>query len=90
MKYLLFIFVNIRKYGLLLVLDLASTWWDEYCHLYPDYIPTTWEYLKLGMRNQFVPSYYTRNTRRKLEYIEQGSDTMEEYYDDRSTLTLTE
>ena len=20
---------------------LASIWWNEYCHLYPDYIPTT-------------------------------------------------
>jgi hypothetical protein len=58
----------------------VSTWWDEYCDLYPDYIPTTWPYLKLAMRYKFVPSSYTRKMLHKLENLEQGSDTVEEYY----------
>lgn len=60
--------------------EYASTWWDEYCDLYPDYIPTTWPDLKLAMRYKFVPSSYTRKMLHKLENLEQGSDTVEEYY----------
>ena len=49
--------------------DYASTWWDEYCDLYPEYIPTTWKDLKLAIRYKFVPSYYTRNMIRKLKHL---------------------
>ena len=38
----------------------ALVWWSEYCRLNPDFIPTTWDDLKLVMRDRFVDVYYTR------------------------------
>jgi hypothetical protein len=29
--------------------DFASLWWNKYCRLNPEYVPTTWEDLKLAM-----------------------------------------
>jgi hypothetical protein len=60
--------------------DYASTWWDEYCDLYPDYIPSIWHDLKLAMRYNFIPSSYTRKMLCKLQNLKQGSSTVEEYY----------
>ena len=37
--------------------SFALVWWSEYCRLYPDYIPTTWDDLKLVMRNRFIDIY---------------------------------
>ena len=34
--------------------SFALVWWSEYCRLHPDYIPTTWDDLKLAMRHTFV------------------------------------
>ena len=28
----------------------AIVWWSEHCRLYPDYVPTTWDDLKVVMR----------------------------------------
>ena len=58
---------------------LASIWWNEYCRLYPDYIPTTWHDLKLAMRYKFVPSYYTRDMVKKLQNLKQGNNNVKEY-----------
>ena len=68
--------------------DFAYSWWSEYCRSYPDYIPTTWDDLKLAMRYRFVPSYYTRDMVRKLEQLNQGSKTVREYYDVLETTLL--
>ena len=66
----------------------ASVWWSEYYRLHPDYIPTTWDDLKLAMRNTFVPAYYTRGMIKKLQHLKQGSDTVMKYYDDLQTTLL--
>jgi hypothetical protein len=68
--------------------DFASIWWNEYCSLYPDYIPNTWNDLKLAMRYRFVPSYYTRDKVRKLQNLKQGTKTVSEYYDALETTFL--
>ncbi len=66
----------------------ALVWWSEYCRLHPDYIPTTWDDLKLAMRHTFVPAYYTRDMIKKLQHLKQGSDTVTRYYDDLQTTLL--
>src|SRR3954463_16548666 len=66
----------------------ASIWWNEYCSLYPDYIPTTWSDLKLAMRYRFVASYYTHDMVKKLQNLKQGSKTVSEYYDALETTLL--
>ena len=58
----------------------ASIWWNEYCRSYPDYIPSTWNDLKLAMRYRFVPSYYTRDMVKKLQNLKQGNKSVKEYY----------
>lgn len=68
--------------------DFASLWWNEYCRSYPDYIPTTWNDLKLAMRYRFVPSRYTRDMVKKLQNLNQGSYTLREYYDTLETTLL--
>src|SRR3954468_24633618 len=68
--------------------DFASIWWNEYCSLYPDYIPNTWNDLKLAMRYRFVPSYYTRDKVSKLQNLKQGTKTVSEYYDALETTFL--
>ena len=66
----------------------ALVWWSEYCRLHPDYIPTTWDDLKLAMRHTFVPAYYTRDMIKKLQHLKQGSETVTKYYDDLQTTLL--
>ena len=66
----------------------ASVWWSEYYRLQPDYIPTTWDDLKLSMRHTFVPTYYTRGMIKKLQHLKQCSDTVTKYYDDLQTTLL--
>ena len=66
----------------------ALVWWSEYCRLHPDYIPTTWDDLKLTMRHTFVPAYYTRDMIKKLQHLKQGSETVTKYYDDLQTTLL--
>jgi hypothetical protein len=60
--------------------DLASIWWNGYCRVNFNCLPTTWVDLKLAMRHRFVPSYYTRDMVKKLHNLHQGSDTVREYY----------
>ena len=43
----------------------ALVWWSEYCRLYPNHVPTTWDDLKLVMRDRFVDVYYTRGMIKK-------------------------
>jgi hypothetical protein len=43
-------------------------------------IPQTWTVLKRRMKTRFVPPYYQRDLRLKLQRLNQGSKSVEEYY----------
>ena len=58
----------------------ASVWWKEHCSKHPNNIPTTWDALKQLMRHRFVPSYYARDLLNKLQRLNQGSKSVEDYY----------
>ena len=60
--------------------DFASVWWKEHCRLHPNNTPTTWDALKLLMRHRFVPSYYARDLLNKLQRLRQGTNSVEEYF----------
>ena len=60
--------------------DFASVWWKEHCRIHPHNIPTTWEALKQLMRHRFVPSYYARDLLNKLQRLNQGNRSVEDYY----------
>ena len=62
--------------------DFASVWWDVYYKDNIDNKPTTWKDLKSVLRHRFVPSSYQREMLRKLERLEQGSNTVHIYYQD--------
>nr|AAX95158.1 retrotransposon protein, putative, Ty3-gypsy sub-class [Oryza sativa Japonica Group]ABA92365.1 retrotransposon protein, putative, Ty3-gypsy subclass [Oryza sativa Japonica Group] len=58
--------------------DFAIMWWtglsDE------GVLPTTWEELKVAMRDRFVPPSYYRDLRKKLMRLEQGDKSIQDYY----------
>ena len=62
--------------------DFASIWWTEHCHTNAENMPKTWSELKIIMRGRFVPKYYINDLLRKLQCLKQGSNTVEEYYND--------
>ena len=41
--------------------------------------------MKRAMRARFVPSYYSRDLLNKLQRLRQGSNTVEEYYQELQT-----
>jgi hypothetical protein len=55
-------------------------WWREYKNKDPTVVPTTWEQLKTAMRHRFVPSYYARDFLNKMQRFKQGSQSVEDYY----------
>jgi hypothetical protein len=69
-------------------IDLVSIWWNGYCRVNFECIPTTWVDLKLAMWHRFVPSYYTRDMVKKSQNLHQGSDTVSEYYNALQTTLL--
>ena len=60
--------------------DFASVWWREHRSQNPHNVLETWEALKRVMRARFVPSYYARNLLHKLQQLRQGTQSVEEYY----------
>ncbi|XP_073525851.1 uncharacterized protein [Phyllobates terribilis] len=61
----------------------ALAWWDNLVkervrNLDPPV--RTWEQMKVLLRNRFVPPYYTRELRQRLESLKQGSMSVEEAY----------
>jgi hypothetical protein len=58
--------------------DFAIVWWNELVKLGTD--PQTWDGLKLAMRSRFIPPSYKRNLRKKLQCLNQGSMSVQEYY----------
>ena len=63
----------------------ASLWWSEYCRLNPTTIPSTWTALKTAMRVRFVPPTYQRDLLKNLTRLEQGKNSVEEYYQELQT-----
>jgi hypothetical protein len=59
--------------------DFALIWWREYKQKLPINSVTTWTQLKT-MRHRFVPSYYARYLLNKMQRFQQGSQSVEEYY----------
>jgi hypothetical protein len=58
--------------------DFAIVWWTG---LVGDgRAPTTWEDLKVAMRDRFVPPSYHRELRKKLMRSEQGDKSVQDYY----------
>jgi hypothetical protein len=60
--------------------DFALIWWREYKNKNPTAVSTTWEQLKTAMRHRFVSSYYARNLLNKMQRFQQGSQSVEDYY----------
>src|SRR6266540_2180712 len=60
--------------------DFASVWWREHRSQNPHNVPETWEALKRVMHARFVPSYYARDLLYKLQQLRQGTQSVEEYY----------
>jgi hypothetical protein len=60
--------------------DFALIWWREYKNKNPTTVPSTWEQLKTTMRHRFVPSYYARDLLNKMQRFQQGSKSIEDYY----------
>jgi hypothetical protein len=60
--------------------DFALIWWREYKQKLPINSVTTWTQLKTAIRHRFVPSYYARDLLNKMQRFQQGSQSVEEYY----------
>jgi hypothetical protein len=60
--------------------SFASIWWSEYCHANHADPITTWDALKHAMRIRFVPPYYQRSMLTKLARLDQGKNSVEDYY----------
>ena len=58
--------------------DFAIIWWSELVKL--GLQPETWDRLKRAMRSRFVPPSYERDLRKKLQRLEQGNMSVQEYY----------
>jgi hypothetical protein len=43
-------------------------------------LPMTWEGIKVAMRDCFVPPSYQRDLRKKLQRLEQGNNSVQDYY----------
>ena len=58
--------------------DFAIIWWTG---LVADgRAPTTWHDLKVAMRDRFVPPSYHRQLRKKLMRLDQGDQSVQDYY----------
>jgi hypothetical protein len=60
--------------------NFALIWWREYKQKLPINSVTTWTQLKTAMRHRFVPSYYAHDLLNKMQRFQQGSQSVEEYY----------
>jgi hypothetical protein len=60
--------------------DFAIIWWQECASL--NIQPDSWDALKIAMRDRFVPASYKRDLRKKLQRLEQGDMSVQDYYDE--------
>lgn len=58
--------------------NFAIIWWSRVCN--DGLAPTTWDALKVAMRNRFIPPSFKRGLRKKLQRLNQGNRSVEEYY----------
>uniref|UniRef100_J3MF95 Retrotransposon gag domain-containing protein n=1 Tax=Oryza brachyantha TaxID=4533 RepID=J3MF95_ORYBR len=58
--------------------SFASLWWNDICTR--GLRPRTWNDMKRAMRSRFVPSYYARDMLNKLQLLQQGTNSVETYY----------
>jgi hypothetical protein len=59
----------------------ALFWWSDLCNANnAAAVPQTWNELKHRMKTRFVPPYYQRDLRLKLQTLKQGDRGVEEYY----------
>ena len=66
--------------------DFALIWWHELVNLGND--PQTWDSLKTAMQDRFVPPSYKRDLRHKLQRLEQGNMSVQEYYQELQKGTI--
>ncbi|XP_057808596.1 uncharacterized protein LOC131023071 [Salvia miltiorrhiza] len=63
--------------------DYAIVWWDQLTtnrRRYRERPISTWEEMKSIMRKRFVPSHYFRELYQKLQSMNQGTKSVDEYY----------
>jgi hypothetical protein len=58
--------------------DFALIWWNEMATL--GLQPHTWDVLKTAMRQRFVPPSYQCDLRKKLQHLDQGGMSVQDYY----------
>nr|XP_034583004.1 uncharacterized protein LOC117846013 [Setaria viridis] len=59
----------------------ALFWWNDLCNNNnATAVPQSWNVLKQRMKSHFVPPYYQRDLRMKLQNLKQGEKGVEEYY----------
>jgi hypothetical protein len=58
--------------------DFALIWWNELATL--GLQPHTWDGLKIGMSQRFVPPSYQCDLHKKLQCLDQGDMSVQDYY----------
>jgi hypothetical protein len=58
--------------------DFALIWWNELATL--GLQPHTWDGLKIAMHQRFVSPSYQHNLRKKLQRLDQGDMSVQDYY----------
>jgi hypothetical protein len=58
--------------------DFAIIWWNELSSLRLQ--PNTWDRLNAAMRERFVPPAYQRDLRNKLQRLDHGDMSVQDYY----------
>jgi hypothetical protein len=68
--------------------DFSLIWWREYKQKLPINSVTTWTQLKTTMHHRFVPSYYAHDLLNKRQRFQQGSQSVEEYYQELQSFVV--
>jgi hypothetical protein len=58
--------------------DFAIIWWDELSSLRLQL--DTWDRLKAAIRERFVPPAYQHDLHKKLQHLDQGDISIQDYY----------
>jgi hypothetical protein len=58
--------------------DFALIWWNELATL--GLQPQTWDGLKTAMRQRFIPPFHQHDLRKKLQCLDQGDMSVQDYY----------
>ena len=58
--------------------DLAQFWWRELGNLHQQ--PQSWDRLKEAMYDHFIPVSYKQDLCKKLQRLEQGDMSIQEYF----------